>query len=58
MKRKSDITLEIIKEDVTVIRLQVSTRQQLCSLKKGNTKRKNGVDTYDDVLIRLIGDAQ
>ena len=53
-KIRNDVTIEKIVEDVTVIRLLVKTRTKLASLKRGNDKRKNGVDTYDDVLNRLI----
>jgi len=54
MKKINDITIIKITEDLTVIRLKISTRQKLCSLKRGNDKRKNGVDTYDDVILRLL----
>jgi len=54
MKRRNDVRVEVIVEDVTVIRLKVKTRIKLASLKRGNDKRKNGVDTYDDVINRLI----
>ncbi len=54
MSRNSNFKVIPIRDDLTVIRLLKTTRDKLCLLKRGNAKRKNSVDTYDDVINRLI----
>ena len=54
----SDINIKVRDEDSTTIRIKKAVRMRLQSMKRGNPERYKGVDTYDDVLLRLLENAK
>lgn len=54
LSKSSSIKTIIVNEDMTTIRIMKSTRNLLQDLKGGNSKRNKGIDTYDDVILRLV----
>ena len=51
---RNDVHFKIEKEPYVLIRIKRTTRTKLIKLKKGNPERVKTVDTYDDVINRLI----
>lgn len=54
----SDINVTVRDKDSTTIRIKKVIRAELQSRKQGNPERYKGVDTYDDVLLRLLENAK